>query len=299
MIMPNGLQRVNSKGWRDNATKNKPTSRATDLPLCKVMVEPEEVVALISNKGRLWKGNAGRIKLQTSYAELGLERNERIIGCGVVKPGLKLVLVTRSGMVKRINVEDLNGRTEGTFAPMIGLADDNDEVMLAEIASDAAQVIVVTAGSKTTVPRALRFEAGAINPQATPTARGVAAIKMLDDPIIGGAMIEPAAAKGNAILVTDKGHLKRIPLSDFPVQGRGGQGVQIWKVTAPTGLVSGFTVVPVNGDIDVYSPRYKRLRLAVKDLPASTRAGKGVNLAIKLNVPSLFGDEPVAGVTSA
>ena len=51
---------------------------------------------------------------------------------------------------------------------MIGLDGDDDEVMLGGIASDEAQVFVVTAGTAKTTPRALRFEAKAVNPQATP-----------------------------------------------------------------------------------------------------------------------------------
>ena len=89
--------------------------------LRRVVVDPEESVALITNKGRLWKGNAGRIQLQTTFGEFGLAKDERVINASVVKAGLKLVLVTRSGMIKRTNVEDLNGRTEGNWAPMIRL----------------------------------------------------------------------------------------------------------------------------------------------------------------------------------
>lgn len=299
MIMLNGLQRVNAKGWRDNATRNKPTSRATDFASCKVLVKPDEVVALISNRGRLWKGNAGRIKLQTTFSELGLEHGERIVGCGVVRPGLKLVLVTRSGLVKRTNAEDLNGRTEGTFAPMISLTDDKDEVVLAGIATDNAQLFVTTSGSEQSPSRTLRFDVGSVNPQVSHTAKGMAAIKMLDDPIIGGAIIEPAQANGMAILVTDKGLVKRISLVEFPMQGRGGQGVQVWKVNPTTGWVTGFTIAPLGGEVDIYSPRGRRLRLDVKDVPQATRASKGMALSTLIQVESVFGDEPIAGVTSA
>lgn len=300
MIMQNGLQRVNAKGWRDGATRNKPTSRATDFAFCKVLVQPEETVALITNRGRLWKGNAGRIKPQTTFAELGLERNERIVGCGVIRAGLKLVLVTRSGMVKRTNAEDLNSRNEGSFAQVIGLADDQDEVVLAGLASDGAHVFVATAGSAKTAPRALRFESGSVNPQVSASARGVAAIKMLDDPIVGGALLEPEETKaGMALLVTEKGLIKRVALEEFPVQGRGGQGVQVWKLTAASGWVSGFAVAQLNGEVDIYSPRGKRLRMLVKDIPQATRANKGALLTAVIKAESIFGEEPIAGISSA
>ncbi|RPJ48452.1 MAG: hypothetical protein EHM21_07665, partial [Chloroflexi bacterium] len=301
LVSSSSIQRVNAKGYRDTtATRNKPSARAVDFPLARILVEPDQSVALISNKGRLWKGNAGRIRLQASFNELGLGKGERIIGMGVVKPGQRLVLVTRSGNIKRTNTEDLNGRTEGNWAQVIGLEGEDDEVILGGIASDEAQVIIVTAGSEKTTPRALRFETRTVNPQVSPSSKGVAALKMMDDPIIGGAIIDPAAfKKGFALLVTDKGHIKRIALDEFPVQGRGGQGVQTWKLGKTTGLVSGFTAAQAeSGDVDVFTARGRRLRLALKDIPAVTRAAKGTLISDVIKSKELFGDEPIAGIVT-
>jgi DNA gyrase subunit A len=302
LISQAGIQRVNSKGYRDTtATRGKATTRASDFPIVRIAVEPDEVVALLTNHGRIWKGNAGRIPLQATFAELGLEKNERLIGAGVVKPGYKMIMVTRSGNIKRTSIEDLNGRIEGTFAQAIGFENAEDEVILGGITTDDAQVIIVTAGSDTATPRALRFEAKTINPQATATAKGVTAIKMLDDPIVGGVIAEPKALdKSFAVVVTDKGYIKRIALDEFPIQGRGGQGVQLWKISKVTGLISGFALTGAgSADVDIYSQRGKRLRMAVKDLPEAGRAAKGIDLRTLIKVTDLFGNELVAGVTAA
>lgn len=297
-VTRNGVQRANAKDYRETTvTRGKPSGRAVDFPLLRITVEPNEVLALITNRGRLWKGNAGRINLQSSFAELGLEPNEQIVGMGIVRPGHKLVLVTRSGNVKRTNVEDLNGRTEGNFATVIGLENDGDQVVLAGIASDEAHVIVVTPGNEKSAPRALRFEAGTVNPQATPNAKGVAAIKTLNEPVIGGAIIEPDAHKGFALAVTEKGHIKRISLDEFTVQGRGGQGLQLWKLTAATGAVCGFTAAAsASGDVDIYSASGKRLRLAVKTIPKVTRAAKGVEIKTLIKAQELFAGDMLAGI---
>lgn len=300
LITQSGVQRVNVKGFRDStATRNKPTARAVEFPITRVQVQPEESVALITNKGRLWKGNAGRIRLQASFAELGLASDERIIGAGVVRAGQKLVLLTSGGSVKRTNVEDLNGRTEGQWAQVIGLEDD-DEVLVGGIASDAAHLIIATAGSAKTTPRALRFETKSVNPQATPTAKGVAAIKMGDDPIIGGALVEPKGMKGFVLLVTEQGQIKRIALDEFPVQGRGVQGVQTWKLTKTNGLITGIALAPdASADADIYSARGRRLRLAVKEIPLATRAAKGAEIKTIIKAADVFGAETVAGVVAA
>lgn len=299
LVTQNGVQRVNAKGYHDTtATRNKPSGRAVDFPLLRIAVAPDESVALISNKGRLWKGNAGRIKLQASFNELGLSNGERVIGAGVVKPGEKLILVTRSGNVKRTNTEDLNGRTEGNWAQVIGLEGEDDEVILGGIGTDAAEIILATAGSEKTTPRALRFETGVVNPQVSPTSKGVTAIKMLDDPLIGGAIIEPAAAKkGLVLLAANNGQIKRMPLSEFPVEGRGGKGVQTWKLTKTSGNLVGFAFAASEAsDADIYSPRGRRLRVAIKDIPATTRAGKPAALKDVIKSKEIFDPDPVAGI---
>jgi DNA gyrase subunit A len=299
LVTQTGVLRVNAKGYRDStATRNKATARAVEFPIARIQVEPEQVVALITNKGRLWKSNAGRIGLQISFSQFGLAKDERIIGLGLVRPGQKVVMLTRGGSVKRVNTEDLNGRTEGNWAQVIGL-EDNDEVVVAGIGTDSAHLIIATSGTDTATPRALRIETKSVNPQATPNAKGVAAIKMGEDPIIGGALIEPDCMKGFALFVTDKGQVKRITLNEFPVQGRGGQGVQTWKLTKATGLITGFAVVPsAAADADLYSERGRRLRLAVKDIPAVTRAAKGVDLKTIIKGSDIFGAEPVAGIVA-
>ncbi len=300
LITPNGVHRVNAKGYRETtATRNKATSRAVDFPLLRMTVEPEEVIALISNKGRLWKSNAGRIDLEISFKDFGLEKGEKVIGAGIVRPGQKLILVTRSGSVKRMNVEDLNGRTESSWAQVIGLDNAEDEVIIAGIASDEAHVIVATSGSEKTTPRALRFESSVVNPQATPTAKGVSAIKTLDDRIIGGAIVEPAQRKGFALLSTDKDQVKRMRLDEFPVQGRGGQGVQTWKLARTTGFVNGFAVVTnERADVDVFTEKGRRMRVAVKSIPNTSRSGRGADLKTVTKNKDLFGSETVAGIVA-
>jgi len=158
--------------------------------------------------------------------------------------------------------------------------------------------MICTSGNNKVAPRVLRFESGSLNPQATPSAKGVTAIKMMGDQLVCGILVEPELyKKGFAYAVTTKGHAKRISMDDFPVQGRGGQGVQLWKVNEITGVVTGFTVGTEKDQIDIYSAKVKRLRLDGKSLPIVTRATKGLDLGKKYAKGDLFGDgELTAGL---
>ena len=59
-------------------------------------------------------------------------------------------------------------------------------------------------------------------------AAGVMGIKLAGNDELAGAEIFDRP--GDLFLVTDTGKAKRIPLPEFPLQGRYGQGVQTWKL---------------------------------------------------------------------
>lgn len=298
MVNDGGLQRIDSKGFRENVTKEKPTSRAVFIPLLRAVAKPEETVLLISNQGRLWQGNSGRLPLAGTFDELGLKRGEKVIGLGVAQTDAKLILVTTAGQIKRVEMADVIGsRAEATWAAIIGLSGD-EELLAAVVASDNAHVLICSVGSIKLTPRVLRFESGSINPQATPSAKGVTAIKMMGDPLVSAVAIEPESFKnGYCVAVTEKGHIKRVALEDFPVQGRGGQGVQLWKLTADTGKIVGFVAGSDKDQVDIYSARLKRVRIDIKALPIVTRATKGLDLGAKLVKGDLFADgEATAGL---
>ncbi|MHB8133869.1 MAG: DNA gyrase/topoisomerase IV subunit A [Anaerolineaceae bacterium] len=298
MIQSAGLQRVDAKSFHENVTRDKPTSRAVSIALLREIAKPEENVLLISNLGRLWQGNAGRLPLAGSFEDLGLKHAEKVVGLGVVREKQKLVIVTTAGQIKRVEMADiLSTRAEATWAGIIGL-NANEEVLYAGVSSDDAHLMICSAGNEQVTPRVLRFETNSINPQATPSAKGVTAIKMLGDPLVGCVLVEPGMMKKtNVVAVTLKGHLKCISIDEFPIQGRGGQGVQLWKITPDTGPVVGITVGTEKDQVDVFSEKMKRIRLDVKSLPKVTRATKGLNLGAKYVKGDLFGaGEFVAGV---
>lgn len=299
LVAEDGIQRVDAKGYRESVTKGKPTSRAVNISLLREKIEPSETLILVSNQGRCWQGNAGRLPLSGTFEEIGLKRGEKIVGMGVAKEGIKLVIGTTAGMIKRVEIaEVISSRAAATWSTIIGLNGGDEEVLFAGLATDDAHVMICTAGNKKLSPRVLRFESGSINPQATSSAKGVTAIKMMGDQLVCGILVDPSFHKnGFAYAVTENGHIKRIDINDFPMQGRGGQGVQLWKVNEDTGFVTGFTVGYDKDQVEIYSTKSKRFRIDGKDLPLVTRATKGIDLGKIYVKGELFGEgEGIAGI---
>ena len=295
MVTTNGIQRVDADSFKDSVQMGKASTRAVETILSRLVVDPKDSVIMVSNTGRLWFGNAGRIA-----PDMGMGNKEQVISVMKLEENATLTIGTRHGNVKRIKVADVrSARNEGTWGAVIGLDGGNhDEVIFATLASETAHILFFTQGNaaKGLDPRALRFETSTVNTVVSASARGVTGIAMLDgDPVVGALCFDPEKfANGFVLVMTDKGCAKKIKLAEFPVQGRAGKGVLTMKQNAQTGLPVAFAVANENDVLDLISAKGKRLRIAVRDIPDLPRIKNPASLAQKFD--GLFGDEPAASL---
>jgi DNA gyrase subunit A len=295
------ILRAPSKGFRDNGVEDKPTSRAVDIDFFRMKLQPDQKVVMVTNRGRMWYGPVGRVPESNSFAGAGLARGERIVGLDVAKPEEFLAILTSEGNIKRTSFEDIdNMRTEGSWNQIIGLQNVDDEVLFAGACTDEDDMLIGTGGSEENSPRMLRIKLETVNPQATPSAKGVIAIKMLDDVVLGGKILRKNIEDDLFVfLLTENGWIKMVSLEEYPVKGRGSQGVQTWKVTSESGYLIDFAIGQDNSKVDIYSAGFKRLRINASTLlPASSRVAKGQDLPKKYGLlGTLFGEDRIIGVS--
>jgi DNA gyrase subunit A len=248
------------------------SARAVETHLQQLRLQPEDTLLLVSNRGRAWQAPVGRVPAEATFADLGLIKGEYLIAGGVSTPDYLLTIGTRVGNIKRTKVADLT-MSEASWATVIGL-NGKDEALFAVVGSDKAEVIFFTASGK-----AIRFAAAEVNPQATGSARGVGGIKLgKDDSLVAGGVIEPDE-QAQVVIVSQTGFVKRVPLSGFPTQGRGGQGVQTLEITKVTGKVAAATVaVGQAKTCDVLSAKGLRHRLEIDNIPLTDRRKRGETL---------------------
>jgi len=156
----------------------------------------------------------------------------------------------------------------------VGLNDKGDEVLFAAVGGNDIEAMFFTAKGKV-----IRFTTGEINPQATGSARGVSAIKISpDDSLVSGLAIKET--KGTqVIIISEAGFIKRVPFNEFPLQGRGGQGVASLDVVKSTGRVVAVTVALGSSTYcDVLSAKGRVHRLLISDLPVADRRKRGEKL---------------------
>jgi len=269
-VTTRGVQRHDAKGFSYRFRAGA-TARAVEAHRFHLRAEPQDAVLLVSDRGRAWWGAVGRLPREAGFADLGLEKGEQIVGGGVLTKECYLVLGSRAGQVKRVKGEDVRTGAEASWSAVIGLAGAEDRVLFAAVAGEKAQVMFFTNG------RANRFAAAEVNPQATPSARGVAGIKVpAEERLLGGAVIADPAAKLALVVATAAGYLKRVALEQFPVQGRAGQGVQLFLPTKTTGPVVAVGIGPLEGTVDLIGADEKRQRL--DEVPLLGRASPGKKL---------------------
>ena len=83
---------------------------------------------------------------------------------------------------------------------------------------------------------------------------------------------------GLILTATENGYGKRTPVEDFPVQGRGGQGVIAIQTTERNGRTVGALLVRDEDEIMLISSNGTLVRTAVEDISIMGRNTQGVRL---------------------
>ncbi len=270
VVTTQGVQRSDARGFGYRIQEGA-TTRAVEAHRLHLQTRPKDTIVLVSSRGRAWWGAVGRLPRTARFEELGLDKGEEVVGAGLLAGKGLLVIGTRQGQVKRVKVEDVTASAEASWATIVGLSGRDDAALFAGIGGEEAQALFFTS------TRAIRFETGDVKAQATPSARGVAGIRLRKgDRLMGGAVVPDPGAKQGVVVVSQKGYVKRVPLDEFPIQGRGGQGVLLLNQTPATGPVIAIALGPLDGAVDLIGSDGKRQRLG--EIPIENRANRGEKL---------------------
>jgi DNA gyrase subunit A len=96
-----------------------------------------------------------------------------------------------------------------------------------------------------------------------------------DDRVLG---MEMAPHGGELFVVTERGYGKRTPLSEYPVQKRGGMGVKTIAVTARKGRLAGMKVVMPGHELMLISEEGVIIRVKAEDISKLGRSTQGVKV---------------------
>lgn len=135
-------------------------------------------------------------------------------------PELTLVFVTKRGQVKRTELKDYETKRTGAVAACkLG---DGDEVLSVTVSRGRQEIVLLTKQGM-----AIRFAESEVNAMGR-VAAGVRGINLKDDDeVVAALWVE--GEEGEILVVSDLGYGKRSLLLDYPLQSRGGKGLQTFE----------------------------------------------------------------------
>ncbi|MGB5257705.1 MAG: DNA gyrase subunit A, partial [Woeseiaceae bacterium] len=189
---------------------------------------------------------------------LPLEKDERINAVLPIREyeeGHFVFMATSAGTVKKTPLKQFSRpRASGIIA--IDLRGE-DKLVDVAITDGKAQILLVASHGK-----AIRFDEADVRPMGRGAA-GVRGIKLPGDHEVIGLTIMRA---GLILTATENGYGKRTPVEEFPVQGRGGQGVIAIQTTDRNGRTVGAIQVEDEDEIMLISSNGTLVRTGVEDI---------------------------------
>lgn len=182
-----------------------------------------------------------------------------------------LVLATRRGQIKKTALGEYDtNRTGGIIA--INLR-DGDELVSAMLTEDTSDILLVSRAGMS-----VRFTANdqALRPMGRSTA-GVTGMKFRgDDELLAADVVTD---DGYVFVVTEGGYAKRTAVDQYRVQGRGGLGIKVAKLSDDRGGLAGGLIVGEDDEVLVVMASGKVVRSSVAEVPAKGRDTMGVVFA--------------------
>lgn len=182
-----------------------------------------------------------------------------------------LIMVTRHGIIKRIELNAYNTSRKGGLIALE--LNEGDELAWVRMTDGQSQVIIATKKGM-----AIRFNETDVRPMGR-LARGVKALALKENDCVVGMSV--VREEGLVLTVSETGYGRLSSPDDYRVQSRGGKGLTNYHVDK-YGDVAAIKVVNLDDDIIMISQDGIIIRIAAESIRICARPSKGVTL-MKVN----------------
>ncbi len=271
---PASEYRLQGKGGKGNKSMS---TKEEDNVNTVFTASTHDYVLFFTNMGRVYRRKGYQIPASGKTAKgtnlvniLPIEPGERVsamIHTDDISTGDRfLVMVTRSGTVKRLPGESLkNLRSNGIRALTL---DEGDELISVRETDGSMKILIATHDGS-----AVCFDESDVRPTGRGS-MGVRGIRLREgDYVIGAARAVPGK---NVLTITELGYGKQTPVEEYRITARGGLGIKNYGLTDKTGKVVGIKVVDGSEDLMVLTEKGILLRTAVDTIKTCGRSTQGV-----------------------
>jgi len=256
-------------------------TREEDFVEDVIISHSHDYLLMFSNTGRVYIKKCYEIPESTRTAKgtnlvnlLSLDNEEKITAILPVTEFTEdqnLVLITRLGVIKRINLMAYKTkRSNGLYA--INL-DEGDQLLYVLRSSGNDDIIVATNRGIS-----IRFSEDDVREMGR-HARGVRAVMLDEGDYVVGAGIIPDGNDDNdlyILTVTSNGYGKRSVTGEYKCQHRGGRGLICHGVSAKTGELAGLRLVREGEEVMLITDGGIIIRTRISEIPVYGRSASGV-----------------------
>jgi DNA gyrase subunit A len=255
-------------------------TRKEDDPVNHILiVDTHDTLLFFTDRGRVLPLVSYELKADTSRTVRGVpvvnvipvadESVSSVIAVADMhEQGRSLVMATRKGTIKRIDLEQIsNVRKSGVI--VMNLRDD-DELVAARLAGDDDDVIMVSQ-----MGMSIRFPVAEVRTRQR-VAGGVRGMELgPGDRIVAMDVVVP---NSKLLVVSRKGFGKLTDLNRYRHQGRGGFGTKTLNITKKTGKLAAAQVIADSDEVYVVSEKAQVIRTSLSEIRSTGRATQGVTI---------------------
>lgn len=186
--------------------------------------------------------------------------------------GVNIVTATRRGVVKKTELMAYaNVHASGIIA--MSFKGDEDELISVRATTGDDNIFLASKDGQS-----ICFNENDVRAMGRGAA-GVFGMRFRPDDQLVGMEIIPAESDEYTILtITARGYGKRSPISEYPVQGRGGKGVVTIKTSERNGELVGIQVVHEDDELMLITDKGQILRTRVRQISTYSRNTQGVRI---------------------
>lgn len=255
--------------------------REEDVATEMFIINSHDYVLFFTDKGRVYRLKCYEVPEGTRQSKginianiLPISPDEKVtsmIRVPAFDEDKYLIMVTRQGIIKRIELNAYNTARKGGLIALE--LNEGDELAWVRMTDGNQQVIVATKKGV-----AIRFNETDVRPMGR-LARGVKALKLKEgDSVVGMSVVREG---GLVLTVSETGYGRLSSPEDYRIQSRGGKGLTNYHVEK-YGDVAAIKVVDLDDDIIIISKDGIIIRIAAESIRVCSRPSKGVTV-MKVN----------------
>ena len=273
------IKRVAKSSFRTQRKGGKGVKTEDDAILDTIATNTIDTLLVFTDTGKMYRLLVDNVPAGTNAAKgvkistlINLEPNEKVIAITSLdrKNNKKyVVFITKQGLFKKTLLEEYTKTKRSTGIAAINIK-EGDSLANIELLDEEDMIIITKQG------QSIYFETKDIAAIGRVTA-GVKAIKLAeDDEVLVGLPIKNN--EDTVAVFAENGQAKKTALSEFPIQGRGGKGVVVYKANPGTGAIIGAAMV--NDEDNILLIGKNSICISAQEVPLLGRAATG-NIMIK------------------